>query len=49
MDSTLLKGFRILECLAQSEGPRGVTDLARELEMTKDKVHRTLQALVAAG
>ena len=49
MDSTLLKGFRVMECLAQSEAPRGVTDLARELEMTKSNVHRTLQTLVAAG
>jgi IclR family transcriptional regulator, KDG regulon repressor len=49
VDSTLLKGLRVLEHLAQSEAPQGVTKLARELDMTKSNVHRTLQTLVSAG
>lgn len=49
MDSTLLKGLTILEHLAASETPRGVSELARALELQKSNVHRTLQTLVAAG
>ena len=49
MDSTLLKGLRVLEHLARSETPKGVTELSRELGMTKSNVHRTLQTLVSAG
>lgn len=49
MDATLLKGLRVLETLARSPGPRGVSDLARELELTRSNVHRTLQTLAAAG
>ncbi|WP_255951115.1 IclR family transcriptional regulator [Streptomyces odontomachi] len=49
MDSTLLKGLRVLETVARSAGPRGVSELARELELTRSNVHRTMQTLVAAG
>lgn len=49
MDLTLLKGLRLLEHLARSDQSRGVSDLARELELTKSNVHRTLQTLVDAG
>jgi len=49
MDKTLVKGLEVLEALAQSESPRGVSDLARELGLTKSNVHRTLQTLCAAG
>lgn len=49
MDSTLLKGLRVLETLANAEMPRGVSDLSRTLGLTKSNVHRTLQTLVAAG
>ena len=49
MDSTLLKGLTVLEHLAASEAPRGVSELARALDLTKSNVHRTLQTLVAAG
>jgi len=49
MDSTLLKGLLLLEHLAGSETPRGVSELARALSLTKSNVHRTLQTLVAAG
>lgn len=49
MDTTLLKGLTVLEHLARSDAPRGLTDLARTLGLTKSNVHRTLQTLVAAG
>ena len=49
MDATLLKGLRVLETLARSPGPRGVSDLARELELTRSNVHRTLRTLATAG
>ena len=49
MDTTLLKGLNVLEALAQSNGPRGVSELARELDLTNSNVHRTLQTLTCAG
>lgn len=48
MDGTLLKGLRVLETLALSDQPRGITELARDLELTKSNLHRTLQTLIAA-
>lgn len=49
LDSTLSKGLRILETLAQSDTGKGVTELARELELTKSNVFRLLQTLAALG
>ncbi|HEX7816555.1 IclR family transcriptional regulator [Dyella sp.] len=49
MDTTLLKGLNVLEAVARSSGPRGVSELARELALTKSNVHRTLQTLATAG
>lgn len=49
MDTTLLKGLDVLEALCKSRDPRGVSELARELGLTKSNVHRTLQTLVSAG
>ncbi len=49
MDATFLKGLAALEALALSEEPRGVTELARELGVTKSNAHRLLQALVHRG
>jgi len=49
MDKTLVKGLEMLETLAQSDSARGVSELARELGLTKSNVHRTLQTLCAAG
>lgn len=49
MDSTLFKGLRVLEHLAQHETPCGVSEVARALDLNKSNVHRTLQTLVAAG
>ncbi len=49
MDKTLLKGLQVLEALARSTRPRGVSDLAKELELTRSNMHRTLRTLVEAG
>jgi DNA-binding IclR family transcriptional regulator len=49
MDKTLLKGLRVLETLAASPKPMGVTALSEELGLTKSNTHRTLQTLIAAG
>jgi IclR family transcriptional regulator, KDG regulon repressor len=49
LDKTLLKGLAVLEALARSDGARGVSELARELRLTKSNVHRTLQTLCSAG
>ena len=47
MDKTLLKGLQVLEALARSTRPRGVSDLAKELELTRSNMHRTLGKLLA--
>lgn len=47
MDKSFVKGLRVLEALAKSDHPRGVADLARELDMTKSNVHRLLSTLVS--
>lgn len=49
LDSTLSKGLLILETLAAAPGPRGVSELARELGLTKSNVFRLLQTLAALG
>jgi len=49
LDKTLLKGLEVLEVLALSESPRGVSELARELGLTRSNAHRTLKTLCAAG
>lgn len=41
--------LRLLECLARARAPRGVSDLARELALSKPRVHRHLRALVNRG
>lgn len=46
MNNTLIKGVLLLETLARSECPLGVTELAARLDMGKSGVHRLLQALV---
>ncbi|MBR0843452.1 IclR family transcriptional regulator [Bradyrhizobium liaoningense] len=49
MDKAFTKGLRLLETLALSEQPRGVTDLASELKLTKSNVHRLLVTLQSQG
>ena len=41
--------LRLLEFLAGSPHPMGVTDVARELEISKPRAHRHLRALVSRG
>lgn len=49
VDSTLSKGLQILENLAASTQAKGVTELSRELGMTKSNVFRLLQTLNVLG
>ena len=49
MDSTSVKAFRVLERLARSERPRGVTELANELGLPKSNIHRVLTTLTGLG
>lgn len=49
MDTTLLKGLRVLEYVARARGPVGATELARALELNKSNSHRVLKTLEAAG
>lgn len=49
MDKAFIKGLRLLETLALSDQPRGVTDLANELKFTKSNVHRLLATLQSQG
>lgn len=48
MDKSFLKGLAALDFLAQSDGPVGVTQLARAMGITPSNAHRLLQALVAS-
>ena len=43
-----MKALQVLEALAQSDRPRGVSDLARELGLSKSNVYRLLETLRAA-
>lgn len=49
METTLVKGLQMLEAVASSNHPRGVSDLGRELGMTRSNAHRLLQTLSARG
>lgn len=49
MDKTLVKGLTVLEALARAGEPRGVSELAGELKLSKSNVHRLLNTLVAVG
>lgn len=49
VDSTLSKGLTILESLANSRKSKGVTELSRELGLTKSNTFRLLQTLKAIG
>jgi len=49
MDKAFIKGLRLIETLASSEKPRGITDLANELVLTKSNVHRLLSTLIDQG
>lgn len=49
MDKTFVKGLKLLELLVASDKPRGVTSLARDVNLTKSNVHRLLSTLVGLG
>jgi len=49
MDSTVVKAFTLLEGLARSDVPRGISDLARGYRLSKSNVHRLLQTLTRLG
>lgn len=49
MDKAFVKGLRLIEALALSERPRGVSELAAQLDMTKSNVHRLLTTLQSQG
>lgn len=49
LDSTLSKGLRILESLTAAEGGRSVTEIGRELDLTKSNAFRLLQTLATLG
>jgi IclR family KDG regulon transcriptional repressor len=49
VDKTLTKGLQIMEALSRSAGPRGISELAKELGLTKSNVHRLLQTLIVSG
>ena len=49
MDSTIVKGMAVIEALARSPTPLGVTELARAVGLLKSNVHRILGTLVQLG
>ena len=49
VDSTLSKGLQVLEALAKSKTGKGVTELSRELDLTKSNTFRLLRTLSALG
>lgn len=49
LDSTLLKGLKILEYLNHSETRLGVSALAMAFDLPKSNIHRTLSTLIEAG
>ncbi|MEL6411315.1 MAG: IclR family transcriptional regulator [Pseudomonadota bacterium] len=49
VDSTLSKGLKILEKLTSVKAGMGVSELSRELDLTKSNTFRLLQTLMALG
>lgn len=49
MSQTLTKGLRVIEALAHSNQPRGITELARMLDMNQSAVQRLVNTLVDQG
>lgn len=49
MDKTIVKGMQVLEALVAAHEPMGVSELARQVGLTKSNVHRYLQTFVALG
>lgn len=49
MSSTIQRGLCVLEALARSDAPRGISELAKELDLDKSAVQRVFQTLFDAG
>lgn len=49
MNNTLHKGLKLLEIMARSPGPIGITEMARRTSLGKSDVHRLMQSLVELG
>lgn len=49
LDTTIVKGMRVIETLAQSAKPLGVSELARMLDLQKSNTHRILNTLMELG
>ena len=49
MSTTLRKCLRVLESLARSDGSRGISELAREIDLNKSAVQRIFQTLMEEG
>lgn len=49
VDTTLVKGFRILETLVASSDPLGISSLSTHLGLGKSNVHRLLSTLIELG
>lgn len=49
MDTTIVKGLRVLEALAASDQARGTSELAREIDLNKSNVQRILGTLLSLG
>lgn len=49
MDKTIVKGMGLLEAVIMARDPVGVSELARQLDLTKSNVHRYLQTFAALG
>lgn len=49
LDRTIVKVFSLMELLAMSEQPLGVSVIAQQLQLQKSNVHRLLQTLKALG
>ncbi len=49
MSTTILKGLRVIEFLAHAKEPKGISELAREIEMNKSAVQRVVSTLSNAG
>jgi len=45
MSTTILKGLRVVEYLAHADGPRGISEIAREIGMNKSAVQRIISTL----
>lgn len=48
-DKAFIKGLRLLTALAESDEPRALTGLARQLGLTKSNTHRLLSTLIDQG